>query len=80
MYLGSDPQIIVATPTEQSTGGVRRKVAAVWSAIERACENEDFRAKPSTLCNWCAFRAYCPAVGGDPALVPDTGAERAATR
>ena len=43
------------------------KAMAVWSAIERACENEDFRPRPSPLCNFCRFQAFCPAFGGNPA-------------
>jgi hypothetical protein len=65
LYL-SEPLIITATPTEQSTRGLERKVKAVWAAVERACERDDFRPKPSRLCDWCAFKAYCPAFGGDP--------------
>jgi putative RecB family exonuclease len=70
IYLGRDPQVIIATPTEQSITGLERKVRAIWSAVERACEREDFRPKPSRLCDWCAFRSYCPAFGGDPADAP----------
>jgi putative RecB family exonuclease len=65
MYL-SEPLIITSTPTEQSTRGLERKVKAVWTAVERACERNDFRPQPSRLCDWCAFKAYCPAFGGDP--------------
>jgi putative RecB family exonuclease len=65
LYL-SEPLIITATPTEQSTRGLERKVKAVWTAVERACERDDFRPKPSRLCDWCAFKAYGPAFGGDP--------------
>ncbi len=79
VYLGADPQIIIATPTEQSTKGLEKKVSAIWTAVERACEHEDFRPKPSALCNWCAFKAYCPSFGGDlsaaaAAANPDTDA------
>lgn len=68
LYL-AEPTAIVATPTEQSIRGVEKKLAAVWAAVERACEHEDFRPNPSRLCEWCAFRAYCPAQGGDISLV-----------
>jgi putative RecB family exonuclease len=67
MYLGAKPQVITAVPSEQSIVGLEKKVKAIWSAVERACENDDFRPKPSALCNWCAFQAYCPQFGGDPA-------------
>jgi putative RecB family exonuclease len=65
LYL-SEPLIISSTPSEQSTRGLERKVRAVWSAVERACDRDDFRPQPSRLCDWCAFKAYCPAFGGDP--------------
>ncbi|MGQ0831020.1 MAG: RecB family exonuclease [Microthrixaceae bacterium] len=67
LYL-ADPVAIISTPTDRSTRGVERKLAAVWSAVERACEREDFRPNPSRLCDWCAFKAYCPSFGGDIAL------------
>jgi putative RecB family exonuclease len=43
---------------------------AVWAAVEKACQREDFRPKPGRLCSWCSFQAYCPAQGGDLGLVP----------
>jgi putative RecB family exonuclease len=66
LYL-DEPVAIVTVPSEQSIRALERKVTAIWSAVERACANEDFRPKPSRLCDWCAFQAYCPAFGGDPA-------------
>ena len=65
LYL-SKPEAIIATPTEQSIGGVERKTSALWTAIERACNLDDFRPKTSRLCDWCAYKPYCPAWGGDP--------------
>ena len=47
--------------------GCERKVGAIWTAVERACEREDFRPRPGPLCAWCSFQAFCPAFGGDPA-------------
>jgi len=74
LYL-RQPVAIITTPTDQTTRGTRRSLAAVWQAVERACEREDFRPRPSRLCDYCAFQAYCPAVGGDPSLVTSTTAE-----
>lgn len=68
MYLGGEPQVITSTPTEQSTRAVGRRLAAVWDAIERACERDDFRPRRSPLCDWCGFQRFCPEFGGDPAL------------
>jgi putative RecB family exonuclease len=61
-----EPTTIIAEPSEQVLRGHRKKAVAVWSAIERACENEDFRPRTSALCNFCRFQAFCPAYGGNP--------------
>lgn len=67
------PTVIEAVPTDQGLGGVERRTSAVWAAIERACEHDDFRPRPSPLCSWCAFRPLCPAHGGDPRQVVSPG-------
>jgi len=66
LYL-KEPLVIASDPSEQSLRGLKQRTSAVWSAIERACEDEDFRPKPSGLCSWCHFQQFCPAFGGDPA-------------
>ena len=66
LYL-SEPVAIVASPSDQSIRGLQQRTAAIWKAVERACEHDDFRPRPSPLCDWCSFQAYCPAFGGDPA-------------
>jgi len=66
LYYLSKPEAIIATPTEQSVAGVERRADAVWSAIMRACERDDFRPHPGPLCDYCSFKPYCPAYGGDP--------------
>jgi putative RecB family exonuclease len=65
LYL-RDPVTIVAVPSEQSVRGQARRTMAVWQAIERACEHEDFRPRPSPLCRFCSFQTHCPAFGGAP--------------
>lgn len=65
LYLKA-PLAITTRPTDRSTRGTRRTLGAVWQAVERACEREDFRPQPSHLCSYCAFQAYCPSFGGDP--------------
>lgn len=79
LYL-SEPVAIITRPTEQSSRGLQRKVKAVWSAVERACERDDFRPKPSRLCDWCAFKQYCPAFGGDPSEGRETAVRLHAER
>ena len=63
-----EPTVITAEPTDQVIRGQRTKTLAVWSAIERACRDEDFRPKTGPLCRFCRFRDFCPAYGGDPSL------------
>jgi putative RecB family exonuclease len=65
LYLG-DPVEISTCPSDQSTNAAERKVGAIWTAVERACARDDFRPRPSRLCEYCAFRTYCPSFGGDP--------------
>jgi putative RecB family exonuclease len=66
LYFLSKPEAIIARPTEQSVTGVERRTNAVWTAIARACERDDFRPSPGPLCEYCTFKPYCPAYGGDP--------------
>jgi putative RecB family exonuclease len=73
-----EPVAIVATPSDQSVAQLERRTSAIWSAVERACERNDFKPRPSRLCDFCAFKQWCPAFGGDPATAP-TAVTRTAT-
>ena len=66
LYYLSKPEAIIARPTAQSVAGVERRADALWAAIARACEREDFRPHPGPLCEFCTFKPHCPAFGGDP--------------
>ncbi len=66
LFYLSKPEAIIATPSEQSITAVERKTVAMWSAIATACERDDFRPHPGRLCDFCTFKPYCPAHGGDP--------------
>ena len=55
------PLAISTAASAQTIRGQRRRAVAVWSAIERACDAEDFRPHVSALCNSCHFKASCPA-------------------
>jgi putative RecB family exonuclease len=73
LYL-SEPVAIVAEPSDQSIRGLQQRTSAIWTAVEKACEREDFRPHPSRLCDWCSFQAYCPAFGGNPDLAREAAA------
>ena len=65
MYLRAG-ETIEAVPSEQSVKFLTRRTAAVFQAVEKACSTGDFRPRTSGLCNFCAFKPWCPAHGGDP--------------
>jgi putative RecB family exonuclease len=65
MYL-STGETIETVPTAQSVRFITTRTTAVWNAVERACSTGEFRPRTSTLCDYCAFRQWCPAFGGDP--------------
>jgi putative RecB family exonuclease len=60
LYL-REPLAITATASEQTIRGQRKRAVAVWTAIERACDAEDFRPNVGPLCDYCNFKASCPA-------------------
>jgi putative RecB family exonuclease len=60
LYL-RQPVAISSVASEQSIRGQRKRAVAVWSAIARACDAEDFRPNVGPLCDHCHFKAFCPA-------------------
>lgn len=67
MYL-STGETIETVPSAQSVKFITTRATAVWTAVERACTTGDFRPRQSKLCDYCSFKQWCPAFGGDPAL------------
>ena len=65
-----EPLAISTIPSDQSIRGLELQTSAIWTAVEQACEREDFRPKPGRLCEYCAYHELCPAVGGDLSLLP----------
>ncbi|MCY7396266.1 MAG: PD-(D/E)XK nuclease family protein [Nocardioides sp.] len=72
VYLGSG-EIVRYEPDEQDLEATRRKVEAIWAAIQEATATADWRPRPSRLCSWCAHQAICPTYGGTPPPLPDPG-------
>ncbi len=69
LYLGSR-EILRYQPDEADLMATERKVLAIWAAIQRATELDDWRPSPSRLCDWCDHQALCPAFGGTPPPLP----------
>ncbi|WP_298211995.1 PD-(D/E)XK nuclease family protein [Ferrimicrobium sp.] len=78
MYL-RDRMLIEAEVTTHRLRAVEGKTAAIWSAVRMACETENFRPRPSRLCNFCAYQCQCPSFGAPATRRPptDTGASEA---
>ncbi|HEX2849902.1 MAG TPA: PD-(D/E)XK nuclease family protein [Acidimicrobiales bacterium] len=72
-----EPVAISVEPSDQAIRALQTRSRAIWKAVERACDTEDFRPRPSRLCDFCAFKAYCPAFGGDPAAADALSQARA---
>ncbi len=69
IYL-TEPVSIVTTPHRAVDPGPPDEDGRHLVGGGEACEREDFRPKPSRLCDWCSYRAWCPAFGGLPSDAP----------
>ena len=74
-YLG-DGVILQHEPTESEMATIEARVRSIWGGIEDAARSGDWRPRPSKLCDWCSFKALCPAFGGTPPEVPAGAVER----
>src|SRR3954452_4778109 len=74
-YLGDG---VVLTPelTEPEMATIEARVRSIWAGIEDAARSGDWRPRTSRLCDWCSFKALCPAFGGTPPEVPAGAVER----
>ncbi|WP_200213333.1 RecB family exonuclease [Micromonospora coerulea] len=71
LYL-KDAEICDYTPDAEELLRFERTVVALWQAIEQATARQDFRPRPSRLCDWCSHQAHCPSFGGTPPPFPVT--------
>ncbi|MEV4482803.1 PD-(D/E)XK nuclease family protein [Micromonospora coxensis] len=70
LYL-KDAEVCDYSPDADELLRFERTVVALWRAIEQATERQDFRPRPSRLCDWCNHQALCPSFGGTPPPFPD---------
>ena len=69
VYLGSG-EVLRYVPDEHDLLATERKVQAVWEAIRRATDEQDWRPNRTSLCSWCSHQALCPSWGGTPPPLP----------
>ena len=70
IYLGNG-EIVRYEPDEDDLLATERKVNALWEAIRLAGELREWQPNRSRACDWCSFKAVCPAWGGTPPPVPE---------
>lgn len=76
IYLG-DGQFLEYTPDQPGLEAFESSVAALWRAISEATATGHFPPKRSRLCDWCAFKPFCPEFGGTPPPYPPLSARPA---
>jgi putative RecB family exonuclease len=69
MYL-ADTDTLSYQPDADELARFERTLMAIWAAIRRATEAQDFRPNRSALCQWCDHQALCPEFGGTPPPFP----------
>ncbi len=70
LYLGNG-EVLTYQPDPEDLERFERKLAALWKAIKRAAETQDWRPRASKKCRWCSHQALCPEFGGTPPPLPD---------
>jgi putative RecB family exonuclease len=60
IYLNG-PTVYRIGVTDAQLDAMDRQLRALWTAIERAVERNDFPPRPGRLCDWCSFQDLCPA-------------------
>lgn len=76
VYLG-DGQVLRNEPNVDDLLAAEQKIRAIWDDIRTAAETEEWRPRPTKLCDWCSFKSICPAFGGTPPELEPGAAQKA---
>ncbi|TRZ84632.1 MAG: PD-(D/E)XK nuclease family protein [Streptomycetaceae bacterium] len=60
LYLG-DGKVLKNTPTEADLIGAEKSLMVIADQILLALTTDEWKPKPSRLCDWCSFKEICPA-------------------
>lgn len=60
LYLNG-PTLYRLPISEGHLNGMERQLRALWSAIDKAIDTNNFPPRPGRLCDWCSFKDRCPA-------------------
>ena len=75
-YLG-DGVVVQHEPSEAEMATFEARIRSIWAGIQDTARSGQWRPRTSRLCDWCSFKAICPAFGGTPPDVPEGAVERA---
>jgi putative RecB family exonuclease len=70
LYLGNG-EVLTYRPDAEDLVRFERKLAALWQAITRAADRQDWRARKSKKCDWCSHQQICPEFGGTSPPLPE---------
>lgn len=70
LYLGNG-EVLTYHPDTEDLDRFERKLTALWQAIVKAAESQDWRARKSKKCSWCSHQGICPEFGGTPPPLPE---------
>ncbi|MFH1329808.1 MAG: PD-(D/E)XK nuclease family protein [Actinomycetota bacterium] len=74
IYLNG-PAVYEIPVSDAQLDAMDRQLRALWTAIDRAIDHDDFPPRPGPLCDWCSFRDLCPAWSVPAAVVEPAAAD-----
>lgn len=63
-------EAIIGRPSPAQLVETERQAVHLWQQIRDCGESGEFPTRPSKLCGWCAFQAFCPEFTGTPPEYP----------
>ncbi|MGO1857639.1 RecB family exonuclease [Ancrocorticia populi] len=78
IYL-KDGRTLTYDPAPADVDSLALELDSTWSAIEERIDTGHFEPKTSPLCNWCKFKEFCPAFGGQAPPIDESGVSKLLT-
>jgi putative RecB family exonuclease len=69
LYL-ADTEMLSYAPDEEELRRFEQTLEAIWAAVLLAGRDGDFRPNRGPTCQWCSYKAFCPAWDGTPPPYP----------
>lgn len=79
LYFFRNTDYHIIDPTPADIDHIHERICGLWNSIKTMLDQRNFPTQTGPLCNWCDFKDYCPAFGGQLPPLSDQGAERLAS-